>query len=81
MGSLYEQILRALSPQPARRGETLAEHMERLGRIQALEAESEKLERKLDQERQFNRKVEINARLRALRSDIEALSTQEDVRG
>lgn len=81
MGSLYEQILRALSPQPARRGETLAEHMERLGRIRALEAESEKLERKLDQERQFNRKVEINARLRAVRSDIEALSTQEDVRG
>lgn len=81
MGSLYEQILRALSPHPARRGETLAEHMERLGRIRALEAESEKLERKLDQERQFNRKVEINARLRVIRSDIEALSTQEDVRG
>ena len=81
MGSLYEQILRVLSPQPARRGETLAEHMERLGRIRALEAEAEKLERKLDQERQFNRKVEINARLRAVRSDIEALSTQEDVRG
>lgn len=73
MGSLYEQILRALSPQPARRGEPLAEHMERLGRIRALEAESEKLERKLDQERQFNRKVEINERIRRLRSDISAL--------
>ncbi len=81
MGGLYEQILRALSPQPARREETLAEHIERLGHIRALEAESDKLERKLAQERQFNRKVEINARLRAVRSDIEALSTQEDVRG
>lgn len=81
LGGLYEQILRAVSPHPARRGEALADHMERLGRIRALEVEAEKLERKLAQEKQFNRKVEINARLRAIRSDIEALSPQEDVRG
>ncbi len=74
MGGLYEQILRALSPQPTRLEETLAEHMERLGHIRALEAESEKLERKLAQERQFNRKVEINRQIRAVRNEIAGLS-------
>jgi hypothetical protein len=74
MGGLYEKILRALSPQPARRGETLAEHMERLGRIRDLEAESGKLERKLAQEKQFNRKIEINEKIRTLRNEIASLS-------
>lgn len=78
MGGLYEQILCTLSPQPPRRGETLAEHMERIGRIRTLETESEKLERKLAQEKQFNRKVEINARLRTIRNDVAALTTQQD---
>ncbi|MBI4968149.1 MAG: DUF4391 domain-containing protein [Rhodospirillales bacterium] len=78
MGGLYEQILRAVSPHPARRGETLAEHMERLGRIRTLQTESDKLERKLTQERQFNRKVEINARLRAITDDIAALSEHRE---
>lgn len=73
MGGLYEQLLRAFAPEPPRRGETLAEHMERLARIRALEAETAKLERRLAQEKQFNRKVEINGQLRAVRCDIAAL--------
>ena len=58
MGGLYEQLLRAFAPEPPRRDETLAEHMERLSRIRGLEADAAKLERRLAQEKQFNRKVE-----------------------
>jgi hypothetical protein len=74
LGGLYDQLLRAFAPQPPRRGETLAEHMERLGRIRALESDAEKLERRLALEKQFNRKVEINGQLRAVRADIAALA-------
>lgn len=79
MGSLYEQMLSALAPLPPRRGEPLRDHMERLGRIRKLEIEAGKLERRLAQEKQFNRKVEINSRIRALRSDIARLSAQQEV--
>ena len=72
MGGLYEQMLRALSPELPRRGERLAEHMERLGRIRDLEAESGKLERKLAQEKQFNRKVEINEKIRSIQLRLES---------
>ena len=78
MASLYEQMLSALAPLPPRRGETLRDHLERLGRIRGLEAEMGKLERRMTQERQFNRKVEINSRLRALRNDIAWLSVQQE---
>lgn len=76
--SLYEQMLGALAPLPPRRDETLRDHMERLARIRALEAELGKLERRLAQERQFNRKVEINANLRAVKNDIAHLSAQQE---
>jgi hypothetical protein len=74
MGGLYQQMLRAFAPQPPRRGETLSEHMDRLVRISTLETEAEKLERRLTQEKQFNRKVEINGRIRRVRNEIAALS-------
>lgn len=74
MSGLYEQMLRAFAPQPSRRGETLGQHMERLARIRALETEAEKLERRLTQEKQFNRKVEINGQIRTVRNEIAVLS-------
>jgi hypothetical protein len=76
MSGLYEQMLRAFAPQPPRRGETMGEHMERLARIRALQTEAEKLERRLAQEKQFNRKVEINGQVRTVRSEIAALSEE-----
>lgn len=57
-------MLGALAPLPPRRDETLRDHMERLARIRVLEAELGKLER------QFNRKVEINAKIREVRKLI-----------
>jgi hypothetical protein len=73
LGSLYEQLLRALMPLPARPHETVAEQVNRLGALAAKQREANKTAARLDKERQFNRKVAINADLRRLQSELEAL--------
>ena len=73
LGSLYEQMLRALLPLPSRPQETLAEQVARLGALAAKQREADKTAARLEQERQFNRKVAINADLRRLHSELDAL--------
>ena len=73
LGSLYEQLLRALLPLPARPHETLAEQVARLGSLAAKEREADKTAARLDKEEQFNRKLTINADLRRLHSELDAL--------
>lgn len=73
LGGLYEQLLRALLPLPARPHETLAEHVARLDALAAKQREAEKTAAKLEKEKQFNRKVAINADLRRLQTELEAL--------
>lgn len=78
MAGLYEQMLRAhmlaspfaLKP---RGGETLPETVERGNHIRAKRRECKQLEAKLRKEAQFNRKVEINARLRECQGELEEL--------
>jgi hypothetical protein len=70
MAGLYEQMLRAhmlASPYALRprTGESLPETVERGSLIRAKRRECKQLEAKLRKEAQFNRKVEINAQLRA----------------
>ncbi len=74
LGGLYEQLLRALLPLPARPYETLTEHVARLDALAAKRRETDKTTARLEKERQFNRKVAINADLRRLQSELEALS-------
>lgn len=73
LGGLYEQLLRALLPLPARPHETLAEHVARLDALAAKQREADKTAAKLEKERQFNRKVAINADLRRLQTELETL--------
>lgn len=73
LGGLYEQLLRALLPLPARPHETLSEHVARLDALAAKQREADKTAAKLEKERQFNRKVAINADLRRLQTEVEAL--------
>jgi hypothetical protein len=73
LGSLYEQLLRALLPLSARPHETLAEHVARLDALAAKQREADKTAARLAKERQFNRKVAINAELRRLKTEVEAL--------
>jgi hypothetical protein len=74
MEKLYEHMLRPLMPLPPRGIESLKAHAERLENIQSKQKELGKLETRLQREQQFNRKVEINAQLRMLKNELEALS-------
>ena len=71
---LYEQLLRQHLAVPARAGETLRDQLDRLAQLEAKQAAAAKLESRLAQEKQFNRKVEINAQLRTIRSELQALA-------
>lgn len=77
VAGLYEQILRELMPVQPRLGENIADQVQRVGVIQGKRTETAKLQARLKKEKQFNRKVEINAQLRSLRKEIEVLSHQE----
>jgi Domain of unknown function (DUF4391) len=74
MAGLYEQMLRRLMPLPARAGETLKSHVERLTLLRGKQNEHAKLKALVHSEKQFNRKVEKNSQLRTLKSEIEALA-------
>lgn len=73
LGGLYEQLLRALLPLPARPHETLTEQVARLDTLAAKQREADRTAARLAKERQFNRKVAINADLRRLLGELEAL--------
>lgn len=74
MAGLYEQMLRHLMPFPARPGEALKDHVERLSQLRSKQTECTKLEARLHKEKQFNRKVELNSQLRTIKTDIETLA-------
>jgi len=73
MEKLYEKMLRQLLPITAREGESLKTQAARITQIQNKQKEAVKLESHLKSEKQFNRKVELNALLRDINNDIDAL--------
>jgi len=75
LASLYEHLIRRHLPLPQRPGESIRDHVARHTAIQAKEKECQQLEARLNREKQFNRKVEINAALRALRQEVSALAS------
>jgi len=58
----------------ARAGESLHVQLERLSLLAAKRAEAAKLESRLSQEKQFNRKVEVNTQLRTIRQEVDDLT-------
>ena len=75
LGGLYEQALHRLIPTPARPQESLADLVARVELVAAKQREVEKAASRLAQEKQFNRKVEINATLRQLMNELQVLIT------
>ncbi|MFO3887129.1 DUF4391 domain-containing protein [Citrobacter portucalensis] len=73
LGGLYELMLHRLIPTPARPQEILADLVARVELIAAKQREVEKAASRLAKEKQFNRKVEINAKLRILKIELEKL--------
>ena len=70
---LYEQLLRQHLAVPARPGESLRDHLDRLSLLTAKQTAAARLESRLAQEKQFNRKVELNSELRTLREEVKNL--------
>lgn len=71
---LYEQLLRCLLPNSTRSGESLPEQLARLNRLRSLHSERAKLDARMHKEKQFNRKVGLNAKLREIQNEIAELS-------
>ncbi|MCC7698560.1 DUF4391 domain-containing protein [Janthinobacterium sp. EB271-G4-7A] len=74
LAGLYEALLQRLIPLSPRTGESFAALVERLAGLRAMQREIEKIRAKLAREKQFNRKVEINATLRQLNNELKELS-------
>jgi hypothetical protein len=75
LGVLYENLLSPLMPYPALAEETMLERIARMEKISIKKRELEKKEAQLAREKQFNRKVEINAEIRAVKQEIESMTT------
>lgn len=73
LGLLYEQMLRSLMPVSRIESEDIRDQVQRLTEIRGLETQAAKLESRMRNEKQFNRKVELNTALRTLRNEIDAL--------
>jgi hypothetical protein len=74
LGGLYEQLLHRLIPLTARPQETLTALVARVEQAQTKQRELDKAAVRLEKEKQFNRKVEINVTVRKLKSELESLS-------
>lgn len=81
LGGLYEEVLRRHIDLPARSGESLRDLVERANSIRDKQAQCRKLEVRIQQEIQFNRRVELNRDLRALRTELEDLQGRADNEG
>ena len=79
--ALYACLLAPLMPFPARPGEDLQACVERMEQIRSRQRELGKCETRLGKEKQFNRKVTINAELRALKQEIKTLTRHLSVSG
>lgn len=71
---LYEQMIKELMPLDSRVGENLKEQSERLNLVTSKQIAIAKTEAKINKEKQFNRKVELNAELRKLKAELAQLS-------
>lgn len=73
MGSLYEKLLKSITPIESRAGETIQEFCDRYSAICSKQSEKKKIEGKLKNEKQFKRKLELNAKVRLLDLDLQKL--------
>ena len=73
LGGLYDRILTSLMPAPAQADEDIQTCVERMEKIRAKEREVERIKARLAREKQFNKRVAINAELRAARLELERL--------
>lgn len=72
--ALYEQMLFAYIDLPPRAGENLDVLVDRVRMIRKCRRDLRALEAKMNSEKQFNRKVELNAQVRGLNAQLAVLT-------
>jgi len=79
LGALYDRMLTAMMPAPVQTDEDIQVRVDRMEAIRAKTREVERIKARLTRERQFNRRVAINAELRAAKHELERLTVGETV--
>jgi hypothetical protein len=78
LGGLYDALITALMPMAVAEAEHVVEDIQtRVARMEAIRAKTREVDRikvRLAREKQFNKRVAINAELRAARQELERLS-------
>jgi len=79
LGGLYDALLTALMPKSTGSGEDIRARAARMEAIRGKTRELDRIKARLDREKQFNKRVAINAELRAARQELERLSGGDPV--
>lgn len=79
LGGLYDTILTAMMPVSKATGEDIQTRVARMEAIRAKTREVDRIKARLAREKQFNKRVAINAELRVARQELERLATGEPV--
>ena len=73
LGGLYDKLLSELVPAEAGADEPIAARIERLEAVRAKQREVERIKARLAREKQFNKRVAINAELREATNELKSL--------
>ncbi|CAA0099791.1 Uncharacterised protein [Starkeya nomas] len=79
LGGLYDAILTAMMPVAKAAHEDIQTRVARMEAIRAKTREVDRIKARLSREKQFNKRVEINAELRAAKQELDRLAMGEPV--
>lgn len=79
LGGLYDAILTVMMPAPSAAGEDIQTRVARMEAIRAKTREVDRIETRLAREKQFNKRVVINAELRTAKQELERLTAGDPV--
>lgn len=80
LGALYDKLLTALMPHEARTDEPIATRVERVEAVRAKTREVERIKSRLLREKQYNKRLAINAELRDAAKQLNTLSHTKAVK-
>jgi hypothetical protein len=79
LGALYDRMLTAIMPAASQTAEDIRARVNRMEAIRAKTREVERIKARLTREKQYNKRVAINAELRAAKHELERLTVAKSV--
>jgi len=80
LGGLYARLLNALMPAVVEAGEPIAARVERIQLIHLKQREVARVKSRMAREKQFNKRIAINAELRVIQNQLKLLMDQNSYR-